>query len=246
MALSSRKPTDLEVPMLKIGDFSKLSRVSIRMLRHYDEIGLLAPIRVDPDSGYRYYNEDQLPVAGRIAALKDMGFGLTAIGEMLTCHEDKEALERYLRLKQAELQELSEQTAYRLRLLNTALERLRKDDETMKYDVTLKTFPVRYAATVRMNIPAYDMEGMLWSTLVSETASLNLIRTTPATAVWCSMTKSTRSPMWMWKRRRLSRGATLTRSMSNSKHCRRSPWPPRPAKVPTNRCTRLWRLSQAG
>lgn len=165
--------------MLKIGDFSKLSRVSIRMLRHYDEIGLLAPIRVDPDSGYRYYNEDQLPVAGRIAALKDMGFGLTAIGEMLTCHEDKEALERYLRLKQAELQELSEQTAYRLRLLNTALERLRKDDETMKYDVTLKTFPVRYAATVRMNIPAYDMEGMLWSTLVSETASLNLIPDDP-------------------------------------------------------------------
>ena len=41
--------------MLKIGDFSKLSRVSIRMLRHYDEIGLLTPIRVDPDSGYRYY-----------------------------------------------------------------------------------------------------------------------------------------------------------------------------------------------
>lgn len=170
--------------MLKIGDFSKLSRVSIRMLRHYDEIGLLTPVRVDPDSGYRYYGENQLPIVGRITALKDMGFGLTAIGEMLTCYAEKEMLERHLRLKQAELRELSEQTAYRLRLLDTALDRLRKDDETMKYDVTLKTFPERYAATVRMNIPSYEMEGTLWSVLVSETVPLNLIPDDPC---YCSV-----------------------------------------------------------
>ena len=53
--------------MLKIGDFSKLSRVSIRMLRHYDEIGLLHPVKIDPESGYRYYSENQLPVAGRLS-----------------------------------------------------------------------------------------------------------------------------------------------------------------------------------
>lgn len=50
--------------MLKIGDFSKLSRVSIRMLRHYDEIGLLKPVWIDPESGYRYYAPEQLPIAG--------------------------------------------------------------------------------------------------------------------------------------------------------------------------------------
>ena len=44
--------------MLKIGEFSKLSRVSIRMLRHYDELGLLAPQSIDPFTGYRYYGED--------------------------------------------------------------------------------------------------------------------------------------------------------------------------------------------
>ena len=47
--------------MLKIGLFSKLSRVSIRMLRYYDEMGLLRPAYIDPDSDYRYYREDQLP-----------------------------------------------------------------------------------------------------------------------------------------------------------------------------------------
>ena len=67
--------------MLKIGDLSKLSRVSIRMLRHYDEIGLVKPVWIDPESGYRYYAAEQLSIAGRINALKDMGFGLAAIGE---------------------------------------------------------------------------------------------------------------------------------------------------------------------
>ena len=62
--------------MLKIGEFSKLSRVSVRMLRHYDEIGLLKPAETDRFMDYRYYREDQLPIAGRIAALKDMGFSL--------------------------------------------------------------------------------------------------------------------------------------------------------------------------
>lgn len=170
--------------MLKIGDFSKLSRVSIRMLRHYDEIGLLRPVRVDPFSGYRYYSEKQLPVAGRITALKDMGFGLADIGEMLACCDQKQVLERHLLVKKAELLAQAEQTAYRLRLLDTALERLRKDDEAMQYDVNLKTFPERYAATLRRRIPAYEMEGMLWSQLVSETAPLNLVPDDPC---YCSV-----------------------------------------------------------
>lgn len=60
--------------MLKIGDFSKLSRVSVRMLRHYDEIGLLKPAKIDPFTDYRYYSEAQLPMICRITSLKDMGF----------------------------------------------------------------------------------------------------------------------------------------------------------------------------
>lgn len=169
--------------MLKIGEFSKLSRVSIRMLRHYDEIGLLKPAMIHSESGYRFYNEDQLPVAGRIAALRDMGFGLSAIGQLLPQFHDKAALEAQLLAKQRELLDARQKTEYQLRLLDTALERLRKD-ESMKYDVTLKTFPERYAATVRMNIPVYEMEGMLWSVLVSETEPLNIVPDEPC---YCSV-----------------------------------------------------------
>ena len=82
--------------MLKIGDFSKLSRVSIRMLRHYDDIGLLKPAETDDFSGYRYYREEQLFIIGRITALKDMGFSLTDIIRILEIYDDKDKLDEYL------------------------------------------------------------------------------------------------------------------------------------------------------
>ena len=82
--------------MLKIGDFSKLSRVSIRMLRHYDDIGLIKPAEVDNMTGYRYYREDQLFTIGRITALKDMGFSLADIVRVLEIYDDKDKLDSYL------------------------------------------------------------------------------------------------------------------------------------------------------
>lgn len=171
--------------MLKIGDFSKLSRVSIRMLRHYDEIGLLKPVEIDSFTGYRYYSEEQLTLVGRIIALKDMGFGLAAISEMIQCYDDPEMLERHFCIMQAELEETSEKIAQRIRLLETAKERLRKDVNAMKYDVTLKTLPERYVASVRMTISGYEQEGMLWEVLGKETGHMNLVADNPC---YCSVT----------------------------------------------------------
>ena len=92
--------------MLRIGEFSKLSRISIRMLRYYDEMGLLVPETIDPFTGYRYYSETQLFTAGRINALKDMGFKLCDAAELLRRWEDRETLERCL-LDQRETARLS-------------------------------------------------------------------------------------------------------------------------------------------
>lgn len=111
--------------MLKIGDFSKLSRVSIRMLRHYDDIGLLKPAEIDEFTGYRYYCEEQLFIAGRIAALKDMGFALADIVRILEIYTDTERLDGFLLDKQKELAALAKQTEYKLILLDTARKRNR-------------------------------------------------------------------------------------------------------------------------
>ena len=160
--------------MLKIGEFSKLSRISIRLLRQYDESGLLIPEAVDPFTGYRYYSEYQLPTANRITALKDMGFTKNAISEVLDCYGDPASLERCLRLKRAEAASSLEEAEQRLRLLDTALERLRKDEAKMKYDVTVKTVPERTVASVRQIIPSYDQEGYLWGLFCQETARMNI------------------------------------------------------------------------
>ena len=164
--------------MLKIGEFSKLSRVSVRMLRHYDEIGLLKPAEIDRFTDYRYYREDQLPTAGRIAALKDMGFSLADIVRILAVYEDREQMERFFSARQKELEALSQDTARKLTLLDAARKRLRKE-ENMSYNVTIKTIPERYAATVQMTIPRYEDEGMVWSVLVQETSRMNLAEADP-------------------------------------------------------------------
>ena len=164
--------------MLKIGDFSKLSRVSIRMLRHYDDIGLLKPALIDDFTGYRYYNPEQLPVIGRITALKDMGFTLADIVKILEVYENREELDSFLVKRQLELKKISETAEYQMRLLETARERLRKE-QSMSYNVSIKTIPERYAATVHMTIPHYEDEGMVWQILNEETAPLKVVPAEP-------------------------------------------------------------------
>ena len=164
--------------LLKIGDFSKLSRISVRMLRHYDEIGLLRPAYVDQFTDYRYYDERQLPTVGRITALKDMGFRLAEIGHLLEIYDDRQTLDAHLAAQQKTLEALAADTAQKLRLLETARIRLRKD-EIMTYNVTLKTLPERYCATVQMKIPRYEDEGMIWDVLCRETDHMPLIADDP-------------------------------------------------------------------
>ena len=165
--------------MLKIGDFSKLSRISIRMLRHYNEIGLLVPKHTDQLTNYRYYAEDQLPIAGRISALKDMGFSLGLVVEILKNYDDPQALGQYLAIKQTEVQEQADEIKERLLRLETAVQRLRKDGKIMKYNVNLKELPERYVASVRKVIPSYNQEGMLWGILMQETAPLQMQTANP-------------------------------------------------------------------
>lgn len=74
------------------------------MLRHYDEIGILHPKCVDDFTGYRYYSEDQLPLAGKIQTLKNLGFGLSVIKEILDKYEDAQEMEQFLLGKRKELE----------------------------------------------------------------------------------------------------------------------------------------------
>ncbi|NMC53344.1 MAG: MerR family transcriptional regulator, partial [Chloroflexi bacterium] len=69
--------------MIKIGDFSNLAHVTVKTLHHYDQIGLLRPAHIDRFTGYRYYTLEQLARLNRILALKDLGFSLDEVRQML-------------------------------------------------------------------------------------------------------------------------------------------------------------------
>ena len=69
--------------MIKIGDFSKLAHITVKTLHHYGDLGLLKPAHVDRYNGYRYYTLDQLGRVNRILALKDLGFSLEQVGQLL-------------------------------------------------------------------------------------------------------------------------------------------------------------------
>lgn len=169
--------------MLKIGVFSKLSRISVRMLRYYDEAGLLTPGEVDPFTGYRYYHERQLMEAERIRALREMGFGVEAVREILAAYRDPETLELFLRVRREELRAEMARIQERLTLLETTLQRVRKDGIIMEYNVTLKEIPQRQVASLRGIIPGYDREGDLWQRMMAEAGPQNLQMADPCWSI---------------------------------------------------------------
>jgi len=152
--------------MLKIGDFSTLSKISIHMLRHYDRLDLLVPAHVDHESGYRYYSENQLTDANRIQALKSMGLGLSTIKEIVNQYQDNESLAGYLGVqvtaKHEELKELKRQ----INQLETTIRALRNNESLLRYSIEVKQIPQRIVASTRGVIPAYNHEGELWKVLI--------------------------------------------------------------------------------
>ena len=90
--------------MYTIGEFAAFGRVTVRMLRHYDAIGLLKPARVDPASGYRYYADAQLLQLLRIAELREFGCSLEDAAEVLTDSDERGALTRVLTRRRDDLQ----------------------------------------------------------------------------------------------------------------------------------------------
>ena len=110
--------------------------------------------------------------------MKDIGFSLADIVRILEVYDDREKMEQFFSARQKELEALSQDTAYKLTLLDAARKRLRKE-ENMSYNVTLKTIPERYAATVHMTIPRYEEEGIIWGKMAEETCRMDLVEDDP-------------------------------------------------------------------
>ena len=141
--------------MLKIRDFARLAEVSMTTLRYYDEIGLLKPIRVDPETGYRFYTMDQLPHLHRILAFKELGLGLTQISEILDEGVSSEALQGMLRLRQAQLQQHLQAEQEQLVRIEARLRSLEQGSSLPVYEVVLKA--VKPITGVSLHLTTTDL-----------------------------------------------------------------------------------------
>ncbi len=140
--------------MLKVGDFSKLAHVTVKTLRHYDELGLLKPVWIDRYTSYRYYSLEQLPRLHRILALKDLGFSLAQVGAMLDEDLPASELRRMFDQKQAELKERLEDEQRRLARVAERLQQIEQQGCLPLHEVTLKSVPELSVAAMRLVMPS--------------------------------------------------------------------------------------------
>jgi DNA-binding transcriptional MerR regulator len=141
--------------LIRIGDFARLSQVSVVTLRHYDDLGLLEPIAVDQSTGYRYYSVSQLPRLHRILALKDLGFSLEQIEQMLN-GLTLDQLRGMLKMKHAEVERQLADEQARLARIEARLRQIELEETMPNYDVVLKTVPAMIIASRRVTIPTND------------------------------------------------------------------------------------------
>jgi DNA-binding transcriptional MerR regulator len=133
---------------MQIGDLARLTHISVRMLRHYDEIDLFKPALIRENT-YREYGISQLPVLNRILALKDLGFSLEQIRSLVQEGFAAQRLRDLLELRRNELETHILQESERLNKVEQRLLMMEKEKTMTNYTVSVKSLPAQLVASVR-------------------------------------------------------------------------------------------------
>ena len=146
--------------MFSIGEFARLGGVSVRTLRHYDEIGLLPPATVDPDTGYRGYSAPQLGQLNRILALKELGLSLTQARQLLAGITVQE-LGGMLILRRAQLEHELDQRQNQLLGVEARLRTIAREGAMPADDIVTKTIPALGVVVIAGQAPGWGPENIV-------------------------------------------------------------------------------------
>lgn len=139
--------------MFRIGEFSRIARVSARLLRYYDELGLLKPGVVDAASGYRYYTSSQLQRLNRILVLRDLGLSLEQIGGVIEQSASADQLRGMLELRRADAERALAEEAARLWQIEARIAQL--DTGESVDDVLMRPEPAHRILAVRDTVASF-------------------------------------------------------------------------------------------
>jgi effector-binding domain-containing protein len=146
--------------MLKIGDFSKLCKVTIKALRYYDELGILKPDYISEENGYRFYKPDQLRKVSEIVFYKEMGFSLEEISFIILNNPPPGDVLKILTRKQSEISGIITSEEQKLSKIISFIKDLK--EEKFMNSVSLKTLPEIIVASLRTKIPNYDALNIIY------------------------------------------------------------------------------------
>ncbi|MGE5047687.1 MAG: MerR family transcriptional regulator [Deltaproteobacteria bacterium] len=135
--------------MLRIGEFARLGGVTVRALRHYEAERLLAPARVDAQTGYRFYGYEQLAALDRILALRDLGLPLAEVRALL---EARGGVQQRLRHQHERLEVELERQAARLRRLEALQRAVATDPAAPELGVRVRAIPAVFALGLRARV----------------------------------------------------------------------------------------------
>lgn len=171
--------------MFRIGDFSRLARVSCRLLRYYDELGLLHPASVERDTGYRYYSAAQLPRLNRILVLRELGFSLEEIGRILEQELSAAELRGMLLVRRSDVARAVAQASDQLRRIEARIAQIDAEGRLSADDVIMRSESARTILATRQVLPSFAAaraligELMRWAETRSGLAELVAIAHSP-------------------------------------------------------------------
>lgn len=151
--------------MFRVGEFSNLSKISVKMLRHYDEIGLLIPSSIDDVTGYRYYSAAKLMEAQKIVSLKAMGFRLQEIKTILQEKRVGEDLLSNLQIKKEEHEKALKDLQIRIKSIDE-YRRLLEMTKEETYEIKLISLPQMYIGYIQEHISFINEQVDLYVTLI--------------------------------------------------------------------------------
>lgn len=151
--------------MYTIGEFARMAQVSRRQLRHWDDIGLLQPTKVDPKTGYRYYSASQLSALNRVVALKELGLSLDQIQRFVNDDVSLDEMQGMLLLRKAEIEQQVLTEMRRIRVIESRLKQIREQGQHV-HDVVVKQVPARMYIGVRTISPDWESTLQQWNTVI--------------------------------------------------------------------------------
>lgn len=159
--------------MFRIGEFSRLTQVSVRMLRYYDEMGFLHPVKTDKFTNYRLYSTEQIPTLNRIIFLRDLGFSVSEISRALSQWDD-ESIVDLLDAKRLEIEGNLKIEQARLSKLEMAMRDIQQEKIAVHCSVSIRAIPSYQVFSLRRVVFDYYAEGLLWKEMVAFAKANNI------------------------------------------------------------------------